>query len=261
MGGMALLLLDQGTTEDMPGVVWDLLPGLYALAVSVLSGAAPDAASKPPDATVRSPCELVFASGAPLRKAEETRIVMRLEARCEQPHGRLRWYANGNEIHARRVSANGADAFFLILIGRLESERLTVAVSGDSSGGTIIGTAATGTKALRGPLATLELPGQGAIDFIPMNREARVNVLVEASHLILLPVAGSYKVRRDASGTFVQGVSTADGPVSLRFSYRVQGLPGDLANMDLAVVTEAIARPIRVAPLQLRMRARTAVPQ
>jgi len=101
------------------------------------------------------------------------------------------------------------------------------------------------TRLAPAPVAALAIPGQGSVDFIPKNREARVILLGGEENLALLPIAGVYHVRRDASGTYVQGEPMANGTVSLRFGFRAKRLPAGLAEVDLAVLHEAIARPLR----------------
>jgi hypothetical protein len=221
----------------------------------------PDAARSPGDAPdAAAPCELVVASGEPPRHLDKVYVVMRLSGGCDKSGTRLRWYANHDEVGVARVERLHGDTFYLLRLGRLERERLTITVTRAGPGAGTLATAATETRAAPVPIAALSIPGQGGIEFIPNNREARVILLGEEESLILLPVAGVYRVRRDGAGSYVQGESMASGPVSLRFGVRAKGLPAGLADVDLAIVHEKVVRSIRECdnPLGLELEASAA---
>lgn len=219
--------------------------GLRRLVASADGKAAADARPAPD-------CSLEFASGDPLRHVDGIFVVMRLGRECEKSTSRLRWYLNGKQIPVIRTERNRSDVYYVLRLGRIERERVTIEIA-DATDGNVVATATAPTTVIRAPMATLELPGQGAIDFIPKNREARVSILAGGGNLTPLPVPDAYRVRRDASGTYVQGEPTANGSVSLRFAYRIGSLPAGLADMDLAVLTEPVPRPIRVTTIGLRV--------
>jgi hypothetical protein len=217
--------------------------------------ASADAKAATTDAQPPAPdCSLDVASGAPLRHVDSAHVVMRLAAECAKRTDRLRWSANGKDVPVVRTERTRDDVYCVLHLGRIEQERVTIAVAASAPDEELVATVTAETIVLRAPMATLELPGQGAIDFIPKNREARVSILAGGGNLTLLPVPDAYRVRRDASGTYVQGQAKATGSVSLRFAYRIRSLPAGLANMDLAVVTEPASRPIRATAIGLHGR-------
>ena len=165
-------------------------------------------------------CPLSFASGDPLRYADGARIVMRIGGRCGKDVSRLHWFANGDPVDIVRTEANQDDSFVVLRLGRLESERITLTAARDDPERSIAASASIGTKPAPEPLATLEITGHGAVEFIPKNREALVHITRGAGELAVLPVEGVYRVRRDSAGTHVQGEPMAGGMVSLRFAYR-----------------------------------------
>jgi hypothetical protein len=227
-----------------------LVVGL-ARTLTVLAAGAAQTAAAGTDAQPAPQCVLSFASGEPLRHAERTHAVMRLGARCEERPNRLRWYANGGELEVVRTEKDRGDLLYVLRLGRVEGERLTIEAVRSGSDRSVAASVTAQTQRVREPLATLELPGQGAIEFIPKNREARVDIVAGGGNLRLLPLPGAYKVRRDANGTYVQGEPAASGDASLRFAYRGGDLPAGLADIDLAILTESVARPIRAATLHL----------
>jgi hypothetical protein len=62
-----------------------------------------------------------------------------------------------------------------------------------------------------------------------------------------LPIEGVYSIRNDKGRILIRGDDRAGGLVSLRFAYRVDGLPAEFAGTNLAVLTEQVQRPIREA--------------
>jgi len=99
--------------------------------------------------------------------------------------------------------------------------------------------------------ASLEIPGHKNIGFIPTNRPAIVHLppLGPHGHLVPLPVPGVYTVQRSPTEYSVTGDVDASGQIALRFGYRVDSLPGELAEMDLGVITSPLLRPVREANL------------
>ena len=94
------------------------------------------------------------------------------------------------------------------------------------------------------PRVTLTLPEHGRVDFLPTNRpaEVRVGALAGAPYFHLKWVTGAYSVSRRDDRVFIQGEANTGGFASLRFAYRVDGLPEELADTDLALLNEAVQR-------------------
>jgi len=194
-------------------------------------------------------CPASIVSGAPLRRADTTSVVVRLDARCGgDPHA-LRWTANGEPAQIVRVAKESEAVLVLLGVGDVEDATLTVTATRPEPDGSVIAVARAATRAAPLPRATLELPGYGPIDFVPTNRDAAVHVAPVGGQgrLALLPVEGAYHVTADASGTRLRGEEGVGGFVALRFGYRVAGVPAPFADTDLAVVSEQLQRPIREA--------------
>jgi hypothetical protein len=96
----------------------------------------------------------------------------------------------------------------------------------------------------------LEIPGHGPINFIPTNREVLWSAGgVPHAHFVPLELPGAYRLRRDGERVFLRGDRNSSGFASLRFGYRRDNLPKGFSDVDLAVLTETVQRPLREASL------------
>jgi hypothetical protein len=194
-------------------------------------------------------CPLAVVSGAPLRDADETRMVVKMDERCGRD-ARLRWTVGAEPAEVGRTVRVDDAVFVELRAGRIAGGGVTVAaIRRDTDG--IIGSVTARTAPAPRPHAAVELPGYGRIDFIPTNREAALSVSDPGEHasLVPLPIDGVYGVRRDRGRSMIRGDENASGLTSLRFGYRVDGLPADFAGINLAVLTEQVQRPVREASL------------
>jgi hypothetical protein len=198
-------------------------------------------------AVLHCPAEIV--SGPPLRRADAAQVLVRLGARCGGDPRALHWTVNGDPVTVARTANDGDAVLVLLAVGDIEDATLTVTAARPETEGSVLAVARTPTRPAPLVRATLEIPGHGAIDFLPSNRDAVVHIapVGEHAHLVPLPEEGAYHVMADASGTRVRGEEGVGGYVALRFGYRVDGLPAPFAATDLAVVTEALQRPIHEA--------------
>ncbi len=194
-------------------------------------------------------CPASIVSGAPLRRADATNVVVRLDGRCGGEARELRWTANGEPATVVRVAKDGDAILALISVGDLEDATLTLTASRPEADGSVIAVARAATRPAPLPRAQLELPDYGPIDFLPTNRDAVVRIapVGDRTHLVLLPVEGAYQVVGAAGGARLRGENSVGGFVSLRFGYRAEGLPAPFAETDLAVLSESLQRPIREA--------------
>jgi len=194
-------------------------------------------------------CPASIISGAPLRRADASSVLVRLDGRCGGDVRALRWTANGYPAEVVRVAKDGDAVLALISVGDVEDPTLTVTATRPEPDGSVIAVARATTRAAPLPRATLELRGYGAIDFVPTNRDALVHVasVGGGAHLALLPTEGAYTVAQESTGARIRGETGVGGYVALRFGYRVAGLPASFADADLAVLTESLQRPIREA--------------
>jgi hypothetical protein len=97
----------------------------------------------------------------------------------------------------------------------------------------------------------LSLEGYGEIQFIPRNRAALVAVshIAGMGELVPVTVPGAYAVTRSAEGYQVRGVYAAGGYTSLRFAYRIPGVPKEFADTDFGEIVDPVQRPIREASI------------
>jgi hypothetical protein len=193
-------------------------------------------------------CPLQVVSGLPLRDADDSQIVVRLPEQCTRS-GNMRWLAGAEPAEvARRVKATDA-LYVLLRIGRVVGDKVTItAMRADSEGG-IIGSVTTRTAPAPRPRASLELPGYGKVEFIPTNRDAVLTVggAGERAKLVPLSLDGVYAVSSAKGRYLIRGDENAGGFVSLRFGYRVEGLPQELSGANLAVIHEQVQRAVREA--------------
>ena len=200
-------------------------------------------------------CPITVASGAPLRDADDSRIVVRVDPRCAREGERARWTINGEPVDDRRAKRIG-DALFVVLeAGRVSGEKAVIAARRPDIDATIIGSVSAPTAAPPRPRVTLELPKHGKVEFIPTNRDAVLTVAGGAAatgpgsqaDLVPIPVEGAYDVRTSEGHYLVRGDENAGGFVALRFAYRLSGLPPELGTIDLAVLAERVQRAVREA--------------
>jgi hypothetical protein len=194
-------------------------------------------------------CSMTIASGQPLRRAEQARVILRMDERCGANARDLRWTANGEPAELQRIERDHGGVFVLLGVGDVEDAQLTITAARPEPDGSVIAAARSATRAAPQPRATLELPRLGTIDFIPTNREAlvRVGSAGDHAHLVVLPIDDVYAVGARGGRTTLRGEAEASGFVALRFGYRVDDLPPALASTDLAVLTDPLQRSLREA--------------
>ncbi len=193
-------------------------------------------------------CPLTLVTGAPLRNADDAKVGLRIDQRC-LGGAQVRWTVGAEPAEVVKAVRVGDADLVLLRVGRLVGDKVTITAARDDTVGGIIGSITSKTEPAPRPHATVELPGRGRIDFIPTNRDAVLTVTgaAERSKLVPLSVEGVYGVRAEQGKYLVRGTQNLGGLVSLRFGYRVEGIPAELAGTNLAVLTETIQRPVREA--------------
>ncbi len=192
-------------------------------------------------------CPLSVVSGPPVREGDEPKIIVKMEARCRGT-SRLRWTVGLEPAEVMRELHDADGDYVLLRTGQLPGGDLPITVSRADSLGSVIGTVITPTAAAIRPQSTLELPGRGPINFIPTNREAVWSVAgVPHARLVPLDLPGVYTVRIQNGTTYVRGDKNGGGFVSLRYGYRRIDLPKGFADVNLAIITESVQRPLREA--------------
>ena len=202
-------------------------------------------------------CSMSVVSGPPPRRADLTRVVLRMDERCGVGARDLRWTMNGEPAELQRIEKDHDAVFVQLGVGEIEDAQVIVTASRPEPDGSVIAVARTLTRAAPQPRATIELPTFGRIDFIPTNREAlvRTGSAGDHAHLVLLPIEDVYRVGATAAGTTIRGEPGAAGLVALRFGYRVDTLPPALASTDLAVLSDPLQRALREASVPVPLSA------
>lgn len=194
-------------------------------------------------------CTAAIVSGEPLRHADATRVIVRLDERCGGDARNLRWTVNGETAEVQRVERERDGIYVQLGTNELESAQATVIATRPEPDGSVIAVARAATRAAPQPRASLDLEGFGRVDFIPINRDALVHAgpCGDHAHLVLLPIESVYQVTMVKGATRIRGEPLAGGFVALRFGFRVDTLPDVFATTDLAVVDEPLQRPLREA--------------
>jgi hypothetical protein len=196
-------------------------------------------------------CPMSLVSGEPLRNADELRVVVKLSPACVGDLHRLRWTANGDPLEMLSVESEDDAVLVLLHVGRIASDRISIVAARDD--GSVLAVVAGQTTELPPLMATLELPQYGEIEFIPRNRDAVVTIshVGGQGRLVPISVPGAYLVSRGEDGFHIRGVYGAGGYAALRFAYRIEGLPPSFQDIDFALVTDPVQRPLREASVPL----------
>jgi hypothetical protein len=194
-------------------------------------------------------CPVSMVSGAPLRNVDDVSVLLRLDAGCASDVRRLHFSANAEPSNVMRVETLSDGVYVLLWIGRVSGERLTVVASRED--GSVLGVSMEKTTGVPPVMATLSLEGYGEVQFIPRNRAALVNVshIAGMGELVPVSVPGAYAVTRSAEGYQVRGVYAAGGYTSLRFAYRIPGVPKEFSDTDFGEIVDPVQRPIREASI------------
>jgi hypothetical protein len=192
-------------------------------------------------------CPLSVVSGPPLRDADESQILIKVAERCRS-NARLRWFVGTEPAEAVRDLRTSDGDYVLLRTEQLAGGSVTISATRADSVAGVVGSVTTQTIPAPRPQSTLELPGHGPISFIPTNRDALWS-LGGVPHAVLVPLdlPGGYTLRSDKDRTLVRGDRNGGGFVSLRYAYRRRDLPKGFDDVNLAVLTEVVQRPLREA--------------
>jgi hypothetical protein len=196
-------------------------------------------------------CPLSVVSGPPLRDADESQILVKVAERC-RTNARLRWSVGTEPAEAIRDLRTSDGDFVLLRTQQLAGGSVTISAARADSVAGVVGSVTTPTIPAPRPQSTLELPGHGPINFIPTNRDA-VWSLGGVPHAVLIPLdlPGAYTLRSDKGRTLVRGDRDSGGFVSLRYAYRRRDLPKGFDDVNLAVLTETVQRPLHEASVPI----------
>ena len=196
-------------------------------------------------------CPMSVPSGPLLRDTEAASLVLRIEGRCAREVPSLKFLIGTEPADVRMTLVDSAGTDVLVYVGSTSASSVTITAVHEDALNVALAVARIETTVPPRSSASLEIPGHKNLGFIPTNRPAIVHLppLGAHGHLVPLPVAGVYTVQKSGAEYTVTGDPDASGQVALRFGYRVDSLPGALADADLGVLTSPLLRPIREANL------------
>jgi hypothetical protein len=244
LSGRALRVRSLSSNVGSVDVKFRLISG-----VVVSKGAAFEAAPSVSLAVVH--CPMSVPSGPPLRDTEAASLVLRIEGRCAREVPSLKFMIGSEPAEVRMTLVDSTGTDVLVFIGSTSATSLTVTAVHEDALNVAVAVARIETAAPPRSSASLEIPGHKNLGFIPTNRPAIVHLPPLGAHgrLVPLPVPGVYTVQKQGTVYSVTGDPDASGQVALRFGYRVESLPGALAEADLGLITSTLLRPVREANL------------
>jgi hypothetical protein len=192
-------------------------------------------------------CPIAVVSGPPLRDADDPQILVKVAERCRSS-ARLRWSVGTEPAQVVRTLRTSDGDYVLLRTGQLAGGSVTISAARADSVAGVVGSVTTPTAPAPRPQSTLELPGHGPIHFIPTNRDALWSVGgVPHARFIPLDLPGAYSLRFHKGRTLLRGDRNSGGFVNLRYAYRRDDLPKGFEDVNLAVLSETVQRPLREA--------------
>jgi len=194
-------------------------------------------------------CPIEVVSGPILRDVTSPKVIVRMDPQCGGEAGDLHWSVAAVEAEVAQVLKRKDGVYVVLVAEQLSRERVIITATRAGLDAVVVGSATHLSMPAPRPRAALELEGHGRIDFIPTNRNAivRVGAVRDGAHFVLVPADGAYEISHEGDKVSVRGDEAAAGFSSLQFAYRVSGLPSELADTDLAVITESVQRQVRQA--------------
>ena len=191
-------------------------------------------------------CPLRVVSSAPFRDTDDVRVVVRVDARCNATAETIRVISNGNVAPIVDSETIEGDVYLLLGLGRITTDRLTLAATRATSDASLIGMTSVKTVPPPQLRVSLHLDEYGSIDFVPTNRDATVSAIAPGVHdkIVSIPVDGAYSIRSHDGRATIRG-DAGGGYVVLRFALRDTSLPGHLDEMDLAHFSDTVQRALR----------------
>jgi hypothetical protein len=197
-------------------------------------------------------CPLTLASSPPLRGVGGQNLVLKVGGRC-QKESALRFFVSGSAAHVVSTHVQDDGQYTVLHIDTPPSDEIYVAMQ---RGSAVVGSFRAKTRSIPAAHVRLEMPGFGAVDFIPSNRDATL-VLPQVGSggtLIPVPIEGVYTVRTDDQGVYhVRGLEGTTGWIALRLAYRDKNLPTALRETNLAEIVDAVERSIHPASIPIAL--------
>lgn len=192
-------------------------------------------------------CPMSIVSGVPVRNNDQAKIILKLEGRCAQELGSMRFVTRDGPLKVLRTHTDRDGTYVLLLLGRVGGDSLTISAVRGEADGIAVAVAYTPLRSAPQVRAALELPSHPNLDFIPNNRWATVHVSPagERQFFSPIPVQGVYMIREQPGApSLIQAEPHAAGLAELRFGLRSSHLPAGLDHVDLAVLEDPLQRGI-----------------
>ncbi|HKO47905.1 MAG TPA: hypothetical protein VJV79_09290, partial [Polyangiaceae bacterium] len=244
LSGRTLRVRSLSSNVGAVDVKFRLIPG-----VVVSKGTALEATASVSLAVVH--CPMSVPSGPLLRDTNAASLVVRIEGRCAREVPSLKFMIGSEPAEVRMVLVDSTGTDVLVYVGNTSAASVTVTAVHEDAPSVALAVARVETSVPPRSSSSLEIPGHKNLGFIPTNRPAIVHLPPHGpnGHLVPLPVPGVYTVQKQGAQYSVTGDPDASGQVAMRFGYRVDSLPGALADADLGLLEGPLLRPVREANL------------
>ncbi len=194
-------------------------------------------------------CPMSIVSGLPLRNNPDAVLIAKLDGACARDLSSVDFMTDHSTLKLLRTVPVESTTYAVLRLGNVSDDELTITALRQKPSPIALAVAHTATRAAPQLRASIELPGFPNLDFVPNNRPGVVHVspLPEHEHLELLSAPGAYDAVRDGTAMTARGDVNAAGLTALRFGLRNDALPDGLSQIDLAIVTDPLQRPIHEA--------------
>jgi hypothetical protein len=198
--------------------------------------------------TVRLPvnhCPMAVVSGSPIRNNDDAKVVLKLDGSCARDPSTLRFAMRDQPLKVLQILNDQGSTYVLLQLGRVGGDTISISAFRGDVEGIAIASAFSQLRSAPQVRATLTLPHQANLGFIPNNRWTTVNVSPAGEHqyFALLPLDGIYQAREQHDQpALIKAELHAAGMAVLRFGLRSDRVPAGLDSVDLAVVEDPLQR-------------------
>lgn len=204
-----------------------------------VQGAALDA--NPPFRIPIQRCPLQVASPPPIQGIADQRLVVRVGGLCAKDEA-LGFETPAGRVSPLRAVTVGAERYVVLPLSSVGAADLTIRVVRSDR---VWGQTSTPTRLIPSLHTTLRLDGVGAVDFVPNNRDVDVEP-IRLRDAVLEPLSVE-DVFHVSGGRKVRANGAVSGHAPLHFAYKSPSLPGELASLTLAELTEPLDRELHAA--------------
>lgn len=193
-------------------------------------------------------CAMTLVSGAPVRKNDAAKLVVRLDRGCLASRALYRFTLGDAPLRVLG-DADTEDGLFVVLeLGSYAHDELEVTAR-RSDTDAVVAVLSTPTRAAPPVRTALSLSDGTRLDFVPTNRPAilRVSRLAQGERWQLISVPNVYSAGHEGHLDAITGDPDAAGFTQLELGLRSDAVPAALGEVDLAVVQDPLQRKIQEA--------------